>query len=264
MNFKRLLATVICAMMLLTSVAFAEQVDLPDTYTHATDASSKEVLSGEQLDAARQFLLDSSHYWYINRATPYYGNYTLYPETGFDTQWRSPANGRVYRGPYYDPLTRSVNWLTTSPNGAINSSIGSYWACVAPNTQIEINNNELQGYQVSDEWQMISVMSPGQTVDNFIRNERGSLYIDASLVSNYGLDAGWEYRNILMVEVELDHYVPRNCTPEEYYNGELPTTSSWLLEGRVAGVESWAGQFLTIPQYWGCACLLYTSDAADD
>lgn len=253
MNFKRLLATVICAMMLLTSVAFAEQVDLPDTYTHATDASSKEVLSGEQLDAARQFLLDSSHYWYINRATPYYGNYTLYPETGFDTQWRSPANGRVYRGPYYDPLTRSVNWLTTSPNGAINSSIGSYWACVAPNTQIEINNNELQGYQVSDEWQMISVMSPGQTVDNFIRNERGSLYIDASLVSNYGLDAGWEYRNILMVEVELDHYVPRNCTPEEYYNGELPTTSSWLLEGRVAGVESWAGQFLTIPQYWGCA-----------
>ena len=49
MNFKRLLATVICAMMLLTSVAFAEQVDLPDTYTHATDASSKEVLSGEQM-----------------------------------------------------------------------------------------------------------------------------------------------------------------------------------------------------------------------
>ena len=105
---------------------------------------------------------------------------------------------------------------------------------------------------------MISVMSPGQTVDNYIRNGRGSFYIDASLASNYGIDPAWEYRNILMVEVELDHYVPRACTPQEYYDGELPTTSSWLLAGRMAALENWKDKFLSIPQYWGCA----TGDAA--
>ena len=26
-------------------------------------------------------------------------NYTQFPATGFDTEWRSPLNGRVYRGP---------------------------------------------------------------------------------------------------------------------------------------------------------------------
>ena len=48
--------------------------DIPDTYTHATDTSSKQVLEGEQFEAALQYLADSSHYLYINRATPYYGN----------------------------------------------------------------------------------------------------------------------------------------------------------------------------------------------
>ncbi len=155
--------------------------------------------------------------------------------------------------PYYDPLTRSVNWLSTNPNGGINSSVGSYWACIAPNTDLTIENNEVQGYEKSDKWQMISVMSPGQTVDNYIRNGRGSFYIDASLASNYGIDPAWEYRNILMVEVELDHYVPRACTPQEYYDGELPTTSSWLLAGRMAALENRKDKFLSIPQYWGCA-----------
>lgn len=261
-NARRLLtgmaAMVMAAASAVSAVGVAEEMEWPDAYSHATDASSKEVLSGEQLDEALQFLMDSSHYWYINRATPYYGNFTKYPETGFDTQWRSPVNGRGYRGPYYDPLTRSVNWLSTNPNGGINSSVGSYWACIAPNTDLTIENNEVQGYEKSDKWQMISVMSPGQTVDNYIRNGRGSFYIDASLASNYGIDPAWEYRNILMVEVELDHYVPRACTPQEYYDGELPTTSSWLLAGRMAALENWKDKFLSIPQYWGCA----TGDAA--
>ena len=164
-NARRLLtgmaAMVMAAASAVSAVGVAEEMEWPDAYSHATDASSKEVLSGEQLDEALQFLMDSSHYWYINRATPYYGNFTKYPETGFDTQWRSPVNGRGYRGPYYDPLTRSVNWLSTNPNGGINSSVGSYWACIAPNTDLTIENNEVQGYEKSDKWQMISVMSPG-------------------------------------------------------------------------------------------------------
>ena len=268
-NKRSILAAVLALTMVFTCVSALADVpqgamsDLPDTYTHATGGTSKENLSGDALDAAMQFLVDVSHYWYINRATPYYGNTTLYPETGFDTEWRSPVNGRVYRGPYYDALTRSVNWLTTNPNGSVNSSVGSYWACIAPNTDLVIENNECQGYEKKDNYQMICVMSPGQTVDNFIRNGRGSMYIDASLASEYGLDAAWEYRNILMVEVELDHYVPRYCSPEEYYNGEIPTTSTWLLAGRWAALEGWNGDegdevFLSIPQYWGCA----TGDAA--
>ena len=265
---RNLFAVLLAVALVFTAAAALAQVegamsDLPDVYTHATDVTSKEVLTGDQFEAAMQFLVDSSHYWYINRGTPYYGNYTKYPETGFDTEWRSPVNGRGYRGPYYDPLTRSVNWLTTNPNGSINSSVGSYWACIAPNTDLVIENNECQGYEKSDKYQMICVMSPGQTVDNFIRNGRGSLYIDASLVNEYDVEAAWEYRNILMVEVELDHYVPRFCSPEEYYNGEIPTTSSWLLAGRWAMLEGWDGAeghntFLSIPQFWGCA----TGDAA--
>ena len=267
---KKILSIVLCLVLLLSLAATALAAEaeetaseMPDAYTHATAASSKEILSGDELDAAMQFLVDSSHYWYINRGTPYFGNYTNYPETGFDTEWRSPVNGRGYRGPYYDPLTRSVNWLTTNPNGSINSSIGSYWACIAPNTELEINNNEVQGYEMSDGYQMISVMSPGQTVDNYIRNGRGSLYIDAALASHYGVAAGWQERNILMVEIELDHFVPRVCSPEEYYNGEIPTTSSWLMAGRWGALEGWNGDegnntFLSIPQFWGCA----TGDAA--
>ena len=119
---KKLIALVLA--LALASVAFAAFADeMPDTYTHATAASSKEMLTGEALDAALQFLADSSHYLYINRATPYYGNYTQFPETGFDTEWRSPVNGRVYRGPYYDPISRSVNWLSTNPNGSIKKVV---------------------------------------------------------------------------------------------------------------------------------------------
>ena len=251
----------VLALALVPVLAAAEE--LPDAYTHATDASSKEMLTGDAMDAALQYLADVSHYAYINRATPYYGNYTLYPETGFDTEWRSPVNGRVYRGPYYDAISRSVNWLTTNPNGSINSSVGSYWVCIPPNTDLNLENNELQGYEKKDVWQIISYEAPGQTVQNFINNKRGSFYVDAALLSDYGLQAGWENRNILNVQVKLTHYVERELTPEEYYNGELPTTSTWLVAGRWAAVPGWgpdAGedQVRSIAQYWGCA----TGDAA--
>ena len=243
-------------MSAFTAVSFAEE--LPDTYTHATDKTSKEVLSGAELEAALQFLKDSSHYLYVNQGTPYYGDYTHYPVTGFNTEWRSPTNGRVYRGPYYDPLSRSVNWLTTNPNGSINSSVGSYWACIAPNTELVIPTNEIQGYEVMPTWQIVCCMSPGQTVNNFIANGRGSLYIDGSMASFYGLPVGWENRNILNVEVELRNYVPRYVTPQDYYDGKLPTTSSWLLAGRWSAVPGWTvadgeNQMRSISQFWGCA-----------
>ena len=254
---KKLLAFVLVAVMAFSALsAFAEE--LPDTYTHATAASSKEMLTGEALEAALQFLADSSHYLYINRATPYYGNYAQFPETGFDTEWRSPVNGRVYRGPYYDPISRSVNWLTTNPNGSINSSVGSYWICVPPNTDLTIEHKELVGYEKKDCWQIISYQAPGQTVQNFINNGRGSFYVDASLLSNYGLADGWEHRNILNVQVKLTKAVPRELTPQEYYDGWLPTTSSWLVAGVWGAVPGWgpdAGedQFRSIAQFWGCA-----------
>lgn len=244
-------------MMVMTS-AVATTSKTTDTYTHATATASKEILTGEALENALQFLSDSSHYLYVNRATPYYGNFTLFPNTGFDTEWRSPVNGRVYRGPYNDPITRSVNWLTANPNGSINSSIGSYWACIAPNTELEIKHNELQGYSISDDWQIVCYMAPGQTVNNFIRNERGSLMIDAALASNYDLPNGWQNRNTLNVEVKLRNYVERIISPEQYYDGGLPTTSTWLATSRCMAVPGWGtdageNQFRSISQFWGCA-----------
>lgn len=240
-----------------------EMGDLPDTYTHATQMSSKEVLEGEAFESALQFLADSSHYLYINRATPYYGNYTLFPETGFDTDWRSPLNGRVYRGPYADPLTRSVIWLTTNPNGSANVSVGSYWGAIPPNTELAIEHHELEGYEPSDSWQIVCYMAPGQTVENFIRNGRGSMAIDGALVSHYGISEAWDGRNILNVEVKLKKYIRREIDPQDYYDGLMPTTTSWLVAGVWGSVPGWgtdAGddQFRSIEQFWGCA----TGDAA--
>lgn len=238
--------------------------ELPDTYTHATVSDRKELLEGEDYEKALQFLADSSHYLYVHRATPYYGNLEEFPETGFDTEWRSPINDRVYRGPYGDPLTRSVQWMAMSPNGAINSSIGSYWAAVPPNTELELENNELQGYEVKDKWQIVSYLGPGQTAENYIRTGRGSVYVDASLVSEYDVPAAWEDRNVLNLELKLDHYVRREVTPEQFYDGLLPTTAVYKVDPAWQLLPGWdesAGddRFRTIQQFWGSA----TGDAAE-
>lgn len=232
--------------------------DLPDTYTHATAVSKKQLLEGEDVERVLQYLADSSHYFYVNRATPYYGNYTLFPETGFDTEWRSPLNGRVYRGPYADPITRSVIWLTTNPNGSSNVSVGSYWGAVPPNTELEINHHELEGYEPSPDWQIVCYMQPGQTVDNFIRNGRGSLVIDGGLVSHYGILGAMDERNVLNVEVKLKKYIRCAVDPQDYYDGLLPTTHSWQTASTWEAMPGWgsdAGEdrFRTIEQFWGCA-----------
>ncbi len=247
----------------------ATQADLPDTYTHATAANSKEILEGEQYDQALQFLASCSHYLYVNRATPYYGNYHDFPQTGFDTAWRSPLNGRNYRGPYYDPITRSVIWLSANQNGAVNISVGSYWGAIPPNTELVLEHHELEDYEPSDNWTIVSYQAPGQTVENFIRTGRGSFCIDASLLSHYGPEDGWGYsatdlpgswdhRNVLNVEVKLRSYKRRQITAKEYYDGEAPTTISWTVPTIWTAVEGWgpdAGQdqFRTIEQFWGCA-----------
>ena len=238
-NTRRLLtgmaAMVRAAASAVSAVGVAEEMEWPDAYSHATDASSKEVLSGEQLDEALQFLMDSSHF--IGTSTVPRRTMATSPSAGdgLSIPVALPSvNGRGYRGSYYDPWTRSVNWLSTNPNGGINSSVrillGLHRAEHRSDHRKQRGSGLREIRQVADD----RVMSPGQTVDNYIRNGRGSFYIDASLASNYGIDPAWEYRNILMVEVELDHYVPRACTPQEYYDGEPPTTSSWLLAGRMA------------------------------
>ena len=232
--------------------------DLPDAYAHATVPDRKELLEGEDFDKALQFLADSSHYLYVNRATPFYGNFKDFPDTGFDTSWRSPLNGRVYRGPFNDPLSRSVIWMSMNPNGGVNASVGSYWACIPPNTELEIKNNELQGYEPKPEWQIVAYMGPGQTVENYIKNGRGSMYVDASLVSNYGVPAAWEDRNVLNLELKLDHYVRREVSPEQFYDGLLPTTATWKVPPLWQNLPGWdkasgENQFRTIAQFWGCA-----------
>lgn len=232
--------------------------DLPDTYTHATAVSKKQLLEGEDVERVLQYLADSSHYLYVNRATPYYGNYTMFPETGFDTEWRSPLNGRVYRGPYADPITRSVIWLTTNPNGSSNVSVGSYWGAVPPNTELEIGHHELEGYEPSPDWQIVCYMQPGQTVDNFIRNGRGSLVIDGGLVSHYGILGAMDERNVLNVEVKLKKYIRCAVDPQDYYDGLIPTTHSWQTASTWEAMPGWgsdAGEdrFRTIEQFWGCA-----------
>ena len=50
-------------------------------------------------------------------------------------------------------------------------------------------------------------MRPGQTVNNFIRNGRGSLLIDGSLVSHYGIQGALDERNVLAVKVKLNKYI---------------------------------------------------------
>lgn len=259
-----ILAGVIASAMALaagnTSLAEGKMNDWPDAFSHASSLTTnyKAVLTGEDFDNAMQFLVDSSHYIYVNKATPYYGNYYTYPETGFDTDWRSPVNGRVYRGAYYDPLNRSVLWMTTNPNGGVNTSVGSYWACIPPHTELVLQNNELQGYQVSDQYQLISCMKPGQSVENFIANGRGSLVIDGALLNHYGITNGWENRNVLVVDVKLDHYENRKVTAKQFYDGDIPTTTTWMIPARWSAVPGWGAdagenQFRTIAQFWGCA-----------
>lgn len=243
--------------------------DLPDTYTSASLPMFKSILEGEDVEKALQFLADSSHYLYIDRATPYHGNYTLFPETGFDTEWRSPLNGRPYRGPYYDPMSRSVIWLAASQNGAINASVGSYWACIPPNTELDLKYNELQDYAPSEDWQIVSYMYNGQTAQNLIRNGRGTLMIDAALAGNYGIEPGWGYaatglphsfddRGVLGVEVKLNHYAHRTVTAQQYYDGYLPTTINMCVPSVWGVLPGWTAdagedQYRTPAQFWGCA-----------
>ena len=75
-----------------------------DTYTHASanprgmsGFPDKTPLTGAALQGAYDFLVDSSHYAYTQKDLPSF-NSEKYPQ-GFDENWRSKVNGRVYRGP---------------------------------------------------------------------------------------------------------------------------------------------------------------------
>ena len=230
-----------------------------DSFTHATPGS-KTTLTGTQYDIALQFLQDSSHYAYADRATYQYNNPVLFPKTGMDTDWRSPVNTRNYRGPFFDPITRSVNWLTVNPNGSVNVSLGSYWMCLPPNKQLTLNYNELQNYKPYDKWQIVTSMGPGQSVSNFLERKRGTFAIDGALVRHYGLANGFnttatypggmagtagptdfnqEGRNVIFVEVKLREHAVRQCTAKQYYEGWLPATASGGVMNRWRALDGW-------------------------
>ena len=99
-------------------------------------------------------------------------------------------------------------------------SVGSYWGAIPPNTELDLSHHEPEDYEPSDNWTIVSYQAPGQTVEKFIRNGRGSFCIDASLLSSYGPEDGWGYsatdlpeawshRNVLDVEVKLRSYKRR-------------------------------------------------------
>lgn len=246
------------------------QADLPDTYSSATPYTFKHIITDEdEYQAALNFLTDCSHYLYEDRFTPFHGNYTKFPVTGFDSEWRSPLNGRPYRGPFNDPLSRSVIWLAANQNGSVNASVGSYWGVIPPNTELDLKYDEITGYEPSPNYTVMAYMFNGQTAQNFIRNGRGTLMIDAALAGEYGVTPGWGYaydampntyddRGTLAVEVKLRSYSFRETTPEQFYDGYLPTTTNVFVVQDWKALPGWgadAGEncFRSIPQFWGCA-----------
>jgi hypothetical protein len=239
--------------------------DFPDTFTHATP-TNKIHLTGDQLERAYNFLEDGSHYFYITRAIwgfdPNIG--FVEPGTGgpnaqtakygFDTEWRSPVNGRVYRGPYTDPLNRSVLWLTINPNGSINASIGSYWAFIRPGQELTattegIDIAEAYGYVKSTKPQIVSYNALGQNVNNMIERKRATFAIDANLSSEYGITESIAH---FFVDVKLNHAKNREVTPQQYYDGLLPWTSNMVAQMAFMAYDTESEDFtyIQVPDFW--------------
>jgi hypothetical protein len=177
---------------------------------------------------------------YTQKDLQYFPAYAKYPN-GFDEDWRSSVNGRVYRGPYYDPLSRSVCWLSINPNGAVSVSLGSYWGLVPPNKELPVD--EAHGFIKSDKPQIFSYNSTGQMTQNWIERKRGTFAIDGSLAEHYGVP-GARY---FFVEVKLNHYEKRVVTPEEFYEGLIPESWSMGVNGQWAFHDS---EFLSFVDYW--------------
>jgi len=240
--------------------------DWPDTYTHATPG--KIVLADAQLAAALQYLADTAHYGYINRSMsfpswalgfplPWAFNPAQQMETQlamFDPEWRAPIGGRVYRGPFWDPITRSAQWMSINPNGSINSSLGSYFFTIPPNTVLEFPHNELQGYEVLPTWQIGASIGPGQTTQNFIERRRGTFAIEASLIGHpqvgYGAGLGRGFQDMphLFVEVRLRNHAPRQITAHDYYHGNLNSTVHLFMDGDVRALSGWGVDAATLPE----------------
>jgi hypothetical protein len=234
-------AGLLLAMMFIISACSSTGGSFVDTYSHASrgfaltqpGVENKVVLQGKELEAAYKFLEDSSHYLYTVKDLP------SFPK--WDTEWRSPVNGRVYRGPYHDPLSRSVCWISTNPNGSANVSLGSYWGIVPPGK--DLPTDEAHGYVKSDKWQIFSYNSSGQLVKNWEQRKRGTFVIDASLAEYYGVPGARH----LFVEVKLNHYEKRVVTPKEFYDGLLPESWSWGVAGQWAEYDP---SFLDFNAFW--------------
>ena len=237
----------------------------PDTYIHATSPASKAILpyGSAEWRRAVEFLWDASHYFHIDMALQVgFGDLALrfpygHPQSAlpagtpglFNPNWRSPLNRRVYRGPFFDPLARSVNWLSINPNGSINNSLGSYWALIPPGFTLDDLHNlphqEIQGFQPSNNWRLATSMAPGQSVNNYIERRRGTFAIDAANLRHYELPAGWRDRNHLFVEVRMTNYQRRVVTPENLYAGWLPTTTFGVSLGGWRALSGWGADAVT-------------------
>ena len=232
-----------------------------DAYTHASQsadlnagsltggpgAGNKTILTGAAYDNAIRFLEDSSHYLYVQKDLRYFPS-KKYPN-GFDENWRSPVNGRVYRGPYWDVLSRSVDWLSINPNGSVNTSLGSYWGIVGPNKDSKMlaDKNNVYGYIPSGKHQVFSYNSSGQMVNNWIERKRGTFVIDAGLAHYYGVTGAQH----LFIEVKLNHYHKRVVTPEEFYDGLLPESWSMGVNGRWRAYAAENGKpYYDFDGYW--------------
>jgi hypothetical protein len=237
--------------------------DFPDTYTHASQSpdpnagsltggpgsGNKTVLTGAAFDNAIRFLEDSSHYLYVQKDLNYFPSKKY--ANGFDETWRSPVNDRVYRGPYWDVLSRSVDWLSINPNGAVSVSLGSYWGLVSPERASKLTAagqiNNVHGYIPSDKPQVFSYNSSGQMVNNWIERKRGTFAIDGSLAHYYGLTGAQH----LFIEVKLNHYEKRSVTPEEFYDGLIPESWSMGVHGQWNGYATENGKpYYDFAGYW--------------
>jgi len=243
--------TLLLVVMFILGGCKSTDNSLIDTYTHASrgnaltqpGVANKVILEGQALSGALRYLEDVSHYLYTWKDLPAF-KAAKYPN-GFDEDWRSSVNGRVYRGPYYDPLTRSICWLTVNPNGSVNTSLGSYWGVVGPNKQLPAV--EAYGYIPSNNYQAFSYMSSGESVQNWIERKRGTMAIDGSLAQYYGLTGAQQ----LFIEVKLNHYVPRSVTPEEFYNGLIPESWSMGVNGEWSGYATDNGKpYYDFAGYW--------------
>jgi hypothetical protein len=103
------------------------------------------------------------------------------------------------------------------------------------------------GWEPSDDYQLVTYGTTGQTMQNFIERKRGTMAIDGSLSEYYGIEHG----RLFLVEVKLRSYHQRRVSFEDFFKGMLPGGTNNAIR-RIWNAEI-ATPLLTFNQYWGKA-----------